>query len=829
MAGLTADPRAAGFPRVTFGIIVLNGEPFTRYCLRGLYPYAHEIIVVEGGHEDARAVTTPDGHSVDGTLEVLARFKAEEDPLDKVQIVTRDGFWTKADERGRHRTHQSRAYAERATGDYLWQVDIDEFYQPAQMESVLRMLAHDPSISAVSFNLVAFWGGLDYVHDGWYWMRGGRQCHRVFRWGPGYQYVTHEPPIIHDDLGRDVRQLHWVSGDEMESRGVRMYHYDQVFPHQVTQKAAIYRFEKPKVCAEVEKWAEESYMQLGHPFHVERHFWLPSWIDRYQSDHPPEVRRMMSDIESGRLAVERRRTDDIERLLRSPLYRAERRLVRAAEPVDRARRWATLQAVRASHVPRKMARAVGPREREGSRRRDAAVQPAEGSGEGLVTMADAAGAEARPPSVLIMVDFGFPYGTGGSSRAFNYARGLQSAGARVKVACVEPSEGRNRQCNKEVRGSYRGVPFEYTCGRTTRPTGRIRRRILKLTKWGRYLGAVRQCADAWGGLDAILVYTRSVPWIATAWVACRMVGATLLHEDCELPFVWQTHRTGVSVRRLIYERGAFKAFDGCVVISTYLGSYCRRRLRPSAGTLLVPILVQVDDGAGMPDEKGRLEAGEGDDGPIVYAGSLDHPELLDLFTAFSLIADEFPATRLEILGAAKRDATMPTLRARLAQLNLEDRVDLPGHVPREQLLTRFGAARLLALPRPEGAFSRAGLPTKVAEYLASGKPVVVTAVGDLPLYLRDGVDAYLAAPGYPALFAGRLRDALLDPRAAAVGEQGRATAREKFDPALHGARILEFIAGLRAGGGRAGDAGATSGPGEPPPAYASAHSAGAGA
>ena len=124
---------APGPPRITFGIIVLNGEPFTRYCLRSLYPFAHQIVVVEGGHEDTRAVTTPDGHSLDGTLEALRRFKAEEDPLDKVEIVTRDGFWPKTDEFGNHRTPQSRAYAERATGDYLWQVDIDEFYLPSDM------------------------------------------------------------------------------------------------------------------------------------------------------------------------------------------------------------------------------------------------------------------------------------------------------------------------------------------------------------------------------------------------------------------------------------------------------------------------------------------------------------------------------------------------------------------------------------------------------------------------------------------------------------------------------------------------------------------------
>ena len=35
-------------PSITFGMIVLNGEPFVRYNLRALYPFAHQIIVVEG-------------------------------------------------------------------------------------------------------------------------------------------------------------------------------------------------------------------------------------------------------------------------------------------------------------------------------------------------------------------------------------------------------------------------------------------------------------------------------------------------------------------------------------------------------------------------------------------------------------------------------------------------------------------------------------------------------------------------------------------------------------------------------------------------------------
>jgi hypothetical protein len=120
------EPGAAR-PRITFGVIVLNGEPFTRYTLRSLYPFAHEIIVVEGRRRGVN-IATPDGHSRDGTLEVLRRFQAEEDP-DR-QGHDRDGRRRRPPRRvlARREGRAEPAYASRATGDYLWQVDIDEFY-----------------------------------------------------------------------------------------------------------------------------------------------------------------------------------------------------------------------------------------------------------------------------------------------------------------------------------------------------------------------------------------------------------------------------------------------------------------------------------------------------------------------------------------------------------------------------------------------------------------------------------------------------------------------------------------------------------------------------
>jgi hypothetical protein len=309
-------------PKVTFGIIVLNGEPFTRYCLRALYPFAHEIIVVEGGHEDTRAVATSDGHSVDETLDVLRRFCMDEDPERKVTLVTRDGFWPKTDELGNCRTIQSRAYAERATGDYLWQVDIDEFYTADDIRRVLEMLALDPSITAVSFAQRQFWGNTDIEVDGWYLSRLRHHgIHRLFKWGPGFRYVTHEPPTVYDADGRDLRTLKRVPAPALAAQGICQYHYALLFPWQVEQKTRIYRDEKPGVSSGIVDWAASSYFKLGHPYHVHNLYRLPGWLKRYPGAHPAEVLRMMDDIRSGRVQAELRDNSDAYRALDSWWYR----------------------------------------------------------------------------------------------------------------------------------------------------------------------------------------------------------------------------------------------------------------------------------------------------------------------------------------------------------------------------------------------------------------------------------------------------------------------------------------------------------------------------
>lgn len=315
-------------------MIVLNGEPFIRYNLRALYPFAHQIIVVEGAAPAAAPIATSNGHSNDTTLESIQRFQAEEDPEKKVILVTAedegypDGFWPG------EKDEMCQAYAKRATGDYLWQVDSDEFYMPEDMEKIINLLEEDPEITAVSFKMVTFWGGLDYVVDGWYLQRGAQYYHRLFKWGRGYKYISHRPPTVTDPEGRDLRKLNWFPGEMLEKHGIYLHHYSLLFPKQVREKCAYYETAPWAKRDFAVKWFENDFMNLMRPYRVHNVYDYPSWLIRYSGGHPAQIVVMMNDIESKKINITLRHHDDIERLLDSSWYSIGRFFLRLWEPVN---------------------------------------------------------------------------------------------------------------------------------------------------------------------------------------------------------------------------------------------------------------------------------------------------------------------------------------------------------------------------------------------------------------------------------------------------------------------------------------------------------------
>jgi hypothetical protein len=311
--------------RITFGMIVLNGDPFIQYNLGSIYNWASQIIVVEGACRTSSSCATKDGHSIDNTLIEISKFKALNDPRGIVELVTakdegfEDGFWPE-------KTEMCQAFAKRATGNYLWQVDSDEFYHEQDMPKIIEMLR--AGIGRIAFDQLSFWGGFDYINDGLFLAEFGRNgIPRVFSWGPGYQYISHRPATVIDDMGLDVCLRKSMSSREMRRRKIFMYHYCLVFPRQVRNKTQYYNTPSQEkirqhggINRSIKSWENESFRQISRPFHLHNVQHSLSWIKPFKGNHPHQIQRLIEDIKNNRLHEELRRIDDIELLMSTFSY-----------------------------------------------------------------------------------------------------------------------------------------------------------------------------------------------------------------------------------------------------------------------------------------------------------------------------------------------------------------------------------------------------------------------------------------------------------------------------------------------------------------------------
>ncbi len=314
--------------RISFGIIALNAMPLLEYNLRALYPVAHEIVVAEGAVRSANSLASEEGHSVDGTLEMLREFQSKHDPERKLRILSAaeegysDGFWPE-------KTEMSRAYTKHVSGDWLWQVDSDEFYLEEDLVAIAKQLEED-EIDTVSFPYIEFFGGFGSTINGVWHKYHQPLCHRVFRWGPGYEYVSHRPPTVLDDEKRDLRSKKWLAKPKNDGKPVVMYHYSYVFPKQAEQKVGYYSsVDWTTAFRENQRWYQESYLNLRRPMFLGEKGWPHlQWLEPFKGRQPRTIRELIADLAAGRAPERLRQPDDIRRLLDSPLYAIQRFLAR---------------------------------------------------------------------------------------------------------------------------------------------------------------------------------------------------------------------------------------------------------------------------------------------------------------------------------------------------------------------------------------------------------------------------------------------------------------------------------------------------------------------
>lgn len=177
--------------------------------------------------------------------------------------------------------------------------------------------------------------------------------------------------------------------------------------------------------------------------------------------------------------------------------------------------------------------------------------------------------------------------------------------------------------------------------------------------------------------------------------------------------------------------------DGMIAISRYLFDYYSKRMK---NVVLIPPLKNADE-----EKFKKAELPYDEVVRFVYAGSPgDAKDKLPLLMEpLSRVAEELKdkVFQFDIIGLTE-EQYQKSFQCELPE-NLKNTVCFLGRLPHEEVIQRLQRASFSVFVREDSLVTRAGFPTKFAEAITCGTPVVTNASSNITDYLVEGENGFL--------------------------------------------------------------------------------------
>jgi len=385
--------------------------------------------------------------------------------------------------------------------------------------------------------------------------------------------------------------------------------------------------------------------------------------------------------------------------------------------------------------------------------------------------------------IIIFTDESFPNGMAATNRIISYVKGFLYHDVNTEVICLRSTESKNNIKNRDTKGAYDGMKYNYLSNSTIKPNSFFLRRLRNFHS--NLLLFFYSLKNINNSTVSIYYSSHTIPAIIL-WVVNKIKGGKLLKEESEHPEVYLNGKGLVS--KFLFKNIQYKLFNVHLLMTKNLISYFKSISKIPA--LHVPMTVDLK----RFDPK--LRKHHPTINKILYTGQLDdNKDGVDiLLNAFSIIVKKHSSYQLYLYGPAKSEESMQKYHDMVEEFGITKHVHFEGLVTREVITEKVLNARILVLPRPDSLQAQNGFPTKLGEYLASGNPTLVTSVGEIPDYLIDGENTFMAKPGDIQSLENKLLEIIENYDVAKlVGKNGRKAAETYFNNINQTKSIINFF------------------------------------
>lgn len=344
----------------------------------------------------------------------------------------------------------------------------------------------------------------------------------------------------------------------------------------------------------------------------------------------------------------------------------------------------------------------------------------------------------------ILCYYTFPEGMAPTTRIIAYSKGLCANGADVDVYSFAFIEKDKKPI---IDGSIGDVkfhmsPIHYTSNHFTNAFKRyfgVRFKVIKDIYNAHKVNPFNSLLISFDNLNYMICF---VPIL-------RLLGIRLVFIGDEFPPPIRALKNEVPKWQLLVYKFVYLFIDKRVLMTQKLEEFYNTKISYKP-TYLLNSIIDLDRFHDVTRQVVQRPY-------MCYMGNmmLAKDDVCTIVRAFSLIASKFPEMDLHLYGSPNEN-DYKIVKSLIDDLNMADRIIIKGRVDYSQVPQILCSATILLTAQPRTVRAQGGFPTKLGEYMMSNNPIVLTDVGEIHLYVQDGVSVFMVPPESPQEYADKI-------------------------------------------------------------------------
>jgi len=389
-----------------------------------------------------------------------------------------------------------------------------------------------------------------------------------------------------------------------------------------------------------------------------------------------------------------------------------------------------------------------------------------------------------------MGNFLYPKGMASTKRIQNNIDVIvKSPDASVSLLILRQSHAGSEE--NQLSGLHHGVRYR-TIGYDVKPDWKLPFALLKYLLSGVcFLANHRHLNQK----NIIYLYmepnVENVLFLATA----RLIGYRIIvdiTEDCYFVGSKAHLFSRIKAKTVgFFSRHLYVFVKGIIVISSQLYRKFESMYAGRVPVYLLPVSVNLENFSSAPSAyRGPWR--------ILYAGSFGEKDSVEnLIGAFDVLCKTHDNLRLILTGKMVSSERFEIIMNKITGSPYRQKIEYKGYLDDVEFYGLLNACDIPCMIRAGTAYANAGFPFKLGEYLATGKPVIASNVGDVGEYLENRVSALLIDSNTVDSIADAIEYIITHPDAAKeIGSNGKQVAINAFSTDVVGNKLLEILHGL---------------------------------